>query len=58
MIFTAATKNYAEQIRRILDPENRYISHVLDRQHCFNPNHKKIGKLPYIKDLRSINRPL
>ena len=38
IIFTAATKCYAEQIRSILDPTGTIISHLLDRQFCFNPN--------------------
>ena len=60
IIFTAATKCYAEQIRRILDPTNTVISHLLDRQFCFNPNNSigKQNKLPYIKDLRKLNRDL
>lgn len=60
IIFTAATKCYGEQIRKILDPENKIISHLLDRQFCFNPNNvnKKYNGLPYIKDLRRLNRDL
>lgn len=60
IIFTAATRCYAEQIRKILDPRNEIISHLLDRQHCFNPNivTKNSNGLPYIKDLRRLNRDL
>jgi TFIIF-interacting CTD phosphatase-like protein len=60
IIFTAATKCYAEQIRKILDPNNTIISHLLDRQFCFNPNSGsgKESKLPFIKDLRKLNRDL
>lgn len=60
IIFTAATKCYAEQIRKILDPTDSIISHLLDRQFCFNPN-KGLSdreKLPYIKDLRKLDRDL
>jgi TFIIF-interacting CTD phosphatase-like protein len=60
IIFTAATKCYAEQIRKILDPTDTIISHLLDRQFCFNPNKvsSSENKLPYIKDLRKLNRDL
>ena len=55
-----ATKCYAEQIRKILDPTDSIISHLLDRQFCFNPNKgvSSDSKLPYIKDLRKLNRDL
>lgn len=43
-----------------MDPTNTVISHLLDRQFCFNPNTAsgKESKLPYIKDLRKLNRDL
>ena len=60
IIFTAATKCYAEQIRKYLDPTDSIISHLLDRQFCFNPNKgaSTENKLPFIKDLRKLNRDL
>jgi CTD small phosphatase-like protein 2 len=60
IIFTAATKCYADQIRKILDPTDSIISHLLDRQVCFNPNKGTVteNKLPFIKDLRKLNRDL
>lgn len=60
IIFTAATKCYAEQIRKVLDPTDSIIAHLLDRQFCFNPNKgsSNENKLPFIKDLRKLNRDL
>ena len=35
------------------------VAHVLHREHCFNPNvNSKETKLPFVKDLRRIDRDL
>lgn len=53
MIFTAASKEYAQEIRKLIDPENQYISHMFTREDCLQT---KDGF--FIKDLRVIGRDL
>ena len=48
-IFTSATKEYAEKIMNILDPEANIFNGALHRSHCFLTK-----KGFYIKDLRII----
>ena len=48
-VFTAAEQTYADLIIDKIDPEKKYFSHRLYRQHCF-----KIDDV-YIKDLRIIS---
>lgn len=51
-IFTAAEQEYADLIIDRIDPERKYFSHRLYRQHCF-----KVDDV-YVKDLRIItDRP-
>lgn len=47
-VFTAAEQTYADLIIDKIDPEKKYFSHRLYRQHCF-----KIDDV-YVKDLRII----
>lgn len=37
-VFTASVKEYAEKIVQHLDPQNKYIEHVLSRSHCIYVN--------------------
>ena len=54
IVFTASTNLYAETVVRELDPDNKYISYLLDRPFCLET---KSGY--YIKDLRILkNRDL
>lgn len=53
MVFTASHKGYADKVIDLLDPENKYISHRLFRDHCF-----KTKQGVYVKDLRILNRSL
>ena len=48
-IFTSATKEYAEKIMNILDPDSRILNGALHRGHCFLTK-----KGFYIKDLRIV----
>jgi CTD small phosphatase-like protein 2 len=41
---------YADTVINYIDPESKYISHRLYRQHC------TFEKGMYLKDLRNINR--
>ncbi len=53
VIFTASSPSYANVVLDYLDPEKKYISHRLYRQHC-TPS-----KGFFLKDLRIVtNRPL
>ncbi len=52
VIFTAASKDYADYILDILDPENIYIQHRLYRQHT------QYDDGVYIKDLTILGRDL
>lgn len=47
IVFTASCNPYADTVVKELDPENKYISYVLDRKHCLQT---KNGF--FIKDLR------
>lgn len=49
-IFTSATKEYANRVMDILDPEKRIFNGALHRSHCC-----KTKKGFYIKDLRIVN---
>lgn len=53
MVFTASHKGYADKVIDLLDPEHKYISHRLFRDHCF-----KTKQGVYVKDLRILNRSL
>lgn len=53
MIFTAAVPEYAHQMRKLIDPNNEYISHIFDRSDCIKTNNGL-----FIKDLRIIQRDL
>jgi len=53
VVFTASHKGYADKVIDLLDPENKYISHRLFREHCF-----KTKQGVYVKDLRILNRRL
>lgn len=48
-IFTSATKDYADKIMEILDPNRKIFSGALSRNHCL-----RTKKGFYIKDLRII----
>lgn len=50
MIFTASSQTYADEVIKILDPNDDIIQHRLYRQHCTLVQNK------FIKDLRVINR--
>jgi CTD small phosphatase-like protein 2 len=52
IIFTASHSCYANVVLNYLDPDNKYISHRLFREHCFYTD-----KL-YVKDLKVLNRDL
>ena len=52
IVFTASSSSYANVVLDHLDPEKKYISHRLYRQHCIP------SKGFFLKDLRLINRPL
>jgi CTD small phosphatase-like protein 2 len=52
-VFTASHKDYANKVIDLLDPEKKYFSHRLFRNHCF-PSKQGV----YIKDLRILNRKL
>eukprot|EP00830_Metopus_es_P010341 TRINITY_DN1995_c0_g1_i3.p1 TRINITY_DN1995_c0_g1~~TRINITY_DN1995_c0_g1_i3.p1 ORF type:complete len:218 (-),score=36.30 TRINITY_DN1995_c0_g1_i3:102-755(-) len=45
IVFSASLKSYANAISMVLDPEKKYISYTLSREHC-----KKINGI-YMKDL-------
>ena len=50
IIFTASLEDYANKVIDYIDPENKFISHRLFRQHCIS--HERC----FIKDQRVINR--
>ena len=52
VIFTAATKDYADSILDIIDPDNKYINHRLYRSHT------TICNFTFVKDLSKIGRNL
>ena len=52
IIFTASAPSYANVVLDYLDPERKYFSHRLYRQHCTLTNGF------YTKDLRIVNRRL
>ena len=52
VVFTAGVKTYADPILDKLDPEKKFFSHRLYRNHC------TLEKGYYTKDLRVVNRKL
>ncbi|KAI9188176.1 hypothetical protein H9P43_002567 [Blastocladiella emersonii ATCC 22665] len=52
VIFTASQQVYAERVLQALDPDQKYIRHVLHRDHCV----PILGN--YLKDLSSLGRDL
>ncbi len=52
VIFTAATKDYADSILDVIDPDNKYINHRLYRSHT------TICNFTFVKDLSKIGRNL
>jgi CTD small phosphatase-like protein 2 len=53
VIYTASIKEYANTVLAILDPNKKYVDHILYREHCHEINGH------YLKDLRIIkNRRL
>ena len=52
IIFTASSASYADVILDYLDPEKKFFSHRLYRNHC------TLEKGYYTKDLRVVNRKL
>lgn len=52
VVFTASSQDYADQVLDQLDPDNRYFSARLYRQHC-----AEIAG-GYLKDLRHMGRPM
>ena len=52
VIFTAATKDYADSILDVIDPNNKYINHRLYRSHT------TICNFTFVKDLSKIGRNL
>lgn len=52
IIFTASSASYADIVLDHLDPNRKFFSHRLYRQHC------TLEKGFYTKDLRSVNRRL
>ena len=52
IIFTASSASYADVVLDYLDPQRRYFSHRLYRQHC------TLERGFYTKDLRNVNRRL
>ena len=53
MIYTASKKEYAQEILKLIDPNNKHISYMLTREDCLLT---KNGF--FIKDLRIIRREL
>ena len=51
LIFTAGTKDYADQVIDKIDAKKQLISHRLYRNHCTDLNNM------YLKDLSKIGRP-
>ena len=52
IIFTASSASYADVVLDYLDPNKKYFSHRLYRQHC------TLEKGFFVKDLRVVNRKL
>ena len=50
VIFTAATKDYADSILDVIDPNNKYIDHRLYRSHT------SIYDFTFVKDLSKLGR--
>jgi len=60
VVFTAACKDYADQILDYIDPDNRFFHHRLYRDSCvaFVPDPQLPDAKVYIKDLRILGRNL
>ena len=57
VVFTASSQDYADKILDGIDPEGKYISDRLYREHCFEYDGKKIALYfsdIFLKDLRMI----
>lgn len=52
IVFTAAGQLYADQVIDAIDPENKYITHRLYRQHCTYVDGW------FVKDIDNLGRPL
>ena len=52
VIFTASIPSYANIVIDLLDPEKKYVSHRLFREHCTFVNGL------YVKDLNRLGRDL
>ena len=53
-VFTAAEQTYADKIIDVLDPDKKYFTNRLYRQHCIERTNELNGGKVYIKDLRVI----
>lgn len=58
VVFTAAEKQYADEILDKLDPKRCLISHRLYRQHTVHMQNNFTHQIHYIKDLERLGRPL
>jgi CTD small phosphatase-like protein 2 len=52
IVFTAAHRTYANEVKKIIDPDNTFIDHLLTRENCTKINDA------YVKDLSTLNRNL
>ena len=52
IVFTSATKEYADQIEDVIEQKDKYFDHRLYREHTLSFNNE------YIKDISRIGRPL
>lgn len=52
IVFTSATKEYADQIEDVIEQKEKYFDHRLYREHTLSFNNE------YIKDISRIGRPL
>ncbi|TNV85192.1 hypothetical protein FGO68_gene4264 [Halteria grandinella] len=57
VLFTAGDQQYADSILMRIDPQNRYFTHRLYRQHCVPVTTSTQAQL-YVKDLSALGRNL